>query len=303
MRTDEEIDRLLLSWFDAGPTRAGDHVLDTLAARIGHQRQRPVWALVWRTVLTRQQWFELAAAGTAVVLVVAMALALQPRHPPSVGVGSTASPSGGATTERPDGSTEPSASASLAAPAGPGTYRSEQFPVRLTYTVPAGWWKSADDPTAITIITGETDDPTAVIELLYDAYPPLVDADGCQKSISWDRPHGVRDLLRYWESRPEIVVRERDRVSKGGLDGYRVVIAAPEGGCGDLGANAYVVHWYDGVPFTLGITDELELIALEDGSGRTLVLVVSVLGDDPAVRAEAEQIVQSFVFDDSPREG
>ena len=92
-------------------------------------------------------------------------------------------------------------------------------------------------------------------------------------------------------------------VSIGGLDGWRVVIAALEGGCADLGANAFVVHWYDGIPFTQGVTDDTGLIALEDETGTTLVVNVYSWNDDPALQAEAEQIVHSFVFDLPSQEG
>jgi hypothetical protein len=42
---------------------------------------------------------------------------------------------------------------------------------------------------------------------------------------------------------------------------------------------------------------------LKDATGTTLVVNVYSWDDDPSFRAEAERIVQSFVFDDRPREG
>jgi hypothetical protein len=45
MTTDRQLERLLDGWFAEGPTVVADRVIDDVAGRIGHQRQRPTWRL------------------------------------------------------------------------------------------------------------------------------------------------------------------------------------------------------------------------------------------------------------------
>jgi hypothetical protein len=186
---------------------------------------------------------------------------------------------------------------------GPGTYESRTFSPHVTYTVPEGWWREADDGTAFVLAKGRESPDN--IELLIDLYPPEVDERGCQSRIDWHVPHGVDDLVSYWESSPALVVVAREAVSIGGLDGWSVDIAVrPSLGysCGfgvGPSAPAFVVRWDDGVPLTHGIgVDPNKLVILAAPDGRTMVIVVRA--GDPTIAAEAAAIVESFVFDVSP---
>lgn len=92
MSPDREIDLVLTTWLEDGPTGAPDRVLDVLADRIAHQRQRPAWRLDWR-LTTMQPMFKISVGIAAVVLVAIVGWNLVPGSGSGIGgPGTTPSP-------------------------------------------------------------------------------------------------------------------------------------------------------------------------------------------------------------------
>ena len=48
MNDHSDIERVLATWFDDGPSTMPDRVVDVVADRIGRQSQRRAWRLDWR---------------------------------------------------------------------------------------------------------------------------------------------------------------------------------------------------------------------------------------------------------------
>lgn len=105
-------DQFLTAWFEDGPTRMPDRVLDVVADRIGRQGQRRPWRLLGRPLMSTYPKFAAAAAVVIVLAVTGYALL------PKLGVGPAATPS--------------------PAPS-PTVYASSAFEVPFTITLPDGW--------------------------------------------------------------------------------------------------------------------------------------------------------------------
>lgn len=298
MINERDIERTLNEWLAAGPSESPDRVLGVVADRISRQGQRGAWRFPrWELPMTRDR--RVAAGAVVLVLFLIGGIGLS-ALPPRAGV---AVPSASASTS-PTASPSPKATfppaSAIPTPLGrlePGRYSSRVFPHRLTYSVPDGWWNEADDPTAFVLSRGPENANN--IELVFDAYPPILDERSCQAQPDWDRPHRMSDLLAYWRSHPGLKIDTQDETSVGGLPGWKVILSLRPGWkspCrGPDGEPAYVVHWSDGVPFTLGFSGTIQLTILEDADGRTIVL--ETRGEDPRILGEESAIVDSFVFD------
>ena len=71
MKDRADIDRVLDHWFSDGPSRMPDRVVDIVADRIAHQRQRPSWRrLTWRA--NHMNGSLRIAAAVAAVLVIGL---------------------------------------------------------------------------------------------------------------------------------------------------------------------------------------------------------------------------------------
>ncbi len=250
-----------------------------------------------------------AVAGMAAAVVVAVVIGVAGGsnqsgvNPPS-GPLSTA-PAVSPTTS-PQATTPPSAKplpTPEPAPLGtlePGTYGSQVFPRRFTYAVFAGWSNEGDNRTAFVLAKAQDHG----IEMLFDVYPPLLDERGCQAAPQWDRPRRTSDLLAYWSSHPGVAVASRTPVAIGGLEGWDVDVAVKpswRSPCdGTASARAYVVRWYDGIPFTHGMgTDRQRFVILDDPTGHTILIRVDSAGDRQ-FEDEALAVVNSFAFDVAP---
>ena len=93
--------------------------------------------------------------------------------------------------------------------------------------MPDGWWNDADDRTAFLLSKGH--ESANNIELLFDAYPPILDERGCQAGPDWDRPHGTSDLIAYWRSHPGLKVDAQDATWVGGFRGWNVTLSVKPG--------------------------------------------------------------------------
>ena len=90
MSPDREIDLVLNTWLEDGPTGAPDRVLDALTDRIAHQSQRPAWRLHWRPT-TMQPVFKFGVGIAAVLLIAIVGWNLLPASQSGVG-GPSATP-------------------------------------------------------------------------------------------------------------------------------------------------------------------------------------------------------------------
>ena len=89
MNERSDINRVLAQWFDDGPSVMPDRVVDVVADRIAHERQRPAWLHPWRPQMNRTIKF--GAAAAAVILVALVGWNLLPGRPAGIG-GPAASP-------------------------------------------------------------------------------------------------------------------------------------------------------------------------------------------------------------------
>jgi hypothetical protein len=137
-RTD--IERVLATWFDDGPTAMPDRVAVVVADRIAHEQQRPAWRLpLWRQP-SMNATFKIAAGIAAVLVIAVLGSQLVPTSPSGAG-GSNATPSP-SPTDSPQ-----SPGPSLGAYSWPGTltagtYRTSlvwDVPFAFEFTVPDGW--------------------------------------------------------------------------------------------------------------------------------------------------------------------
>lgn len=155
MNERSDLDRVLRHWFDDGPSRMPDRVVDVVADRIARERQRPAVRLPWRAFPVNPM-IKIGAAVAAVLVVAVIGWNLLPAG--STGIGVPASPSPSPSTAP---SVTPSASAAAVfpdwysqggSPCDPncsgelsaGTHTSRFFRQAITYTVPAGWINGAD---------------------------------------------------------------------------------------------------------------------------------------------------------------
>lgn len=152
MNEHSDMDRVLRTWFESGPSSMPDRVVDVVSDRIGRERQRPAWRLRWRPYQMNST-VKIAAALAAVLVLAVVGWNLMPGR--SGGVGGGPSPTVSPSAES-SPSTSPSGSAVFPAwyrnseisaaagilPAGSATSRA--FAPRVTFTVPEGWVNDLD---------------------------------------------------------------------------------------------------------------------------------------------------------------
>ncbi len=150
-----DLEQLLDTWLDDGPTDTADAVFDAAVARVYRQRQRPAWRVSWRNALvTTNLKLLIAAAAVIVIAVGGIALLGRPSTSPgNISVPPSASPSA-SPSPSPSPSTTPSASAVFPSwypsqgsgagilPAGSTTTR--HFLAGSTFAVPEGWVNDGD---------------------------------------------------------------------------------------------------------------------------------------------------------------
>lgn len=170
----------------------------------------------------------------------------------------------------------------------PGTYTSHVWQPTLTYTVPDGWSNDSDGRTAFALASRS--DPSVVIELVSDAYPP----HRCHVDpvADWTRPHTARDLVDYLTD-PEFFDTTATPVRIGGLSGWHVEGRALLTDVDDCAI--FVINWPDGIPSILATSGDIGyLTALDDQIGHTVVL--AVYDAQSEWTAEIDAIVESFQF-------
>ena len=167
MNQRSDIDRVLQVWMADGPNVIPDRVVDTVAARIGVQRQRRAWPFQRRTTVTP---IKLIAGLAAALIVAVVGYSLLPRT--SSSGGQTPAPSATAT---PAPTTTPAPTAAATAvptaaarypawyPPGavadangagilaPGSHATRAFRPGFTFSAPDGWVNAYDEPDFFTL--------------------------------------------------------------------------------------------------------------------------------------------------------
>jgi len=156
MNERSDVGPVLRTWFEDGPSAMPDRVIDIVADRIGRQRQRRAWRLLWRPgPMNRTLTYAAALAVVALVAIVGWQLlpgdggvgTVNPTPLPSPSVAS----SSGSPAPRPTrGWWLGSGTALCGLPIGcagelaPGTHSSRSIKPSFTFAIPGGWVNSAD---------------------------------------------------------------------------------------------------------------------------------------------------------------
>jgi hypothetical protein len=141
MNEHSDIGRVLRHWFEDGSDTMPDRVVDVVADRIAHKRQRPAWRLLWREA-DMHPMVKYGAAIAAVLVIAVIGWNLLPGGSSGVGGQPTASPSPIAIP-----TSTPTATGPVALPDGKlaaGTYRLRPLDVSapnltIDAAIPEGW--------------------------------------------------------------------------------------------------------------------------------------------------------------------
>ena len=154
MNERSDINRVLTQWFDDGPTVMPDRVVDVVADRITHQRQRPAW-LPDRRSFAMNNIARTVAAMAAVILVAVVGWNLLPGNRPGIG-GPSPSPTG-ISTPPPSTTPSPRPTPSAAASAVAGAFDSKSFEFPLSLTKVESWIVAADRRSDVDLQRGDVD--------------------------------------------------------------------------------------------------------------------------------------------------
>jgi hypothetical protein len=136
-RTD--IERVLTTWFDDGPTAMPDRVAVVVADRIAREPQRQTWRLPpWRQP-SMNATLKISAAIAAVLVIAVLGWQLVPTSPSGAGGSSATPPSA---TDVPQSPGPSLGTYSWPGPLTAGTYRTSlvwDVPFAFEFTVPDGW--------------------------------------------------------------------------------------------------------------------------------------------------------------------
>jgi len=143
-----DVERLLDHWLLDGPSEAPERVIETVAGRIGRQRQQPAWRVSWRDSHVNASLKPLAAMAAVIVLaVVGIAVVARPSASNIGGraASSTASASPLASASQAwDNETGPCGEVGCRGPQTPGTYTSRGLVPAVTYTLTSPWVQLRD---------------------------------------------------------------------------------------------------------------------------------------------------------------
>lgn len=295
MNEHSDMDRVLRTWFESGPSSMPDRVVDIVADRIGRERQRPAWRLRWRPYQMNST-VKIAATLAAVLVLAVVGWNLMPGR--SDGVGGQPSP-----TASPSAETSPSASPSASAefpswytqggdgagilPAGSQTTRS--FAPGFTFTVPEGWVNGRDESDFFGLFT---DTPANEAEftrsgalaneiLMGPQSSPLCAMDATENFL-----RASADVVASMVANEALATSGVVDVTIGGLTGKQIDVQLDPA-------------WTETCPgATLDIWDMRTRVFLLDDVSRAIVIFVNSLhsADHEAFLAEAMPIVESFEF-------
>ncbi len=209
------------------------------------------------------------------------------------------------------------------APWPPGTYQTSSFdpfgdpaaPIRLSYTIPAGWKVKEDEPASFLLHLlrdAPQGQPATDSFLSVLAQPRLASdfAEGVACGPVEDAPGvggGVDDLVAAIRARPGVVSTPPAAVKVAGYEGQMMDLRiAPDwtGGCLAPEGPIVAIPILQGAePGVFGVEPDhpIRLILLDLGDGRTMAIGISDIGPaQPALfdahMAEVMPVVESFEF-------
>jgi len=215
MTSDRDIERILGSWLADGPAQVADRVIDDLATRINHQRQRPAWRLrAWRFSTMPTQLRFVVAIGALLVAALAGGVIFlggggrsqQPSSPsPSAGESATAFDCAAETT-------------GCAGPLAAGAHATAHFAQPFEFQVPAGWTNIRDIPRTYGLeISGVTSGPVTPIQIMTMIAIADQQSTRCEPIVKAGVGSSVDAIIAYVQAHPGLVSSAPVATT---LDGY-----------------------------------------------------------------------------------
>jgi hypothetical protein len=277
MNERSDLDRVLLTWFDDGPSTMPDRVVGNVAGRIARQPQQRSWRLRGRPFMNTQIKL-IAAAAAAVVLAVA-GWSLLPR------TGNVGGPPTATATATPTAAPLPDG------PLHAGDYILRALsgdPMTFVITAPEGWQGFGG------FFLGGThasDAPTGIgISVNHD---PEVVSNPCDSSLHSPGPGGspsIDDLVAAISSRADLQVSGVIDAVLAGYQGKRLDIQFPATlAC----ANQYVFAEPKGL-YANGPANRWRVWLLDVGGQTAVVVLLDYAATPAADRTAAEAAIDSI---------
>ena len=306
MTHEREIERVLDRWLVDGPTEVPDRAFDVVIDRIERQSQRPAWRLLRRDSFV-PAYLKPVAAIAAVILVAVVGFDLLPSGPLGIG-GPGPSPSPSPTPSLSPSPTPVQLQTQEWEALPAGTYIHDRSTPAVTMEIPDGWWLTVEvawgfgvRPEAYTVDEGS--------RVWYDMRATR-NEPGCPEAADPAIGHKAADLIAEFTTRPGIVATEPRSITVGGLDGlWTDLTLGPTwtGACPFDPTRPAVTLFTDedptsggGTPFWgISGSEHLRIIALEDGQGSNVMIVLSA-GDGDRFDAMAPvvmPVIETFEFD------
>jgi hypothetical protein len=282
MNERSDMDRVLRHWFADGPSEMPDRVVETVADRIGRQRQRRASRLPWRPY-DMNSTIKIGTAIAAVFVLAVVGWNLLPGRPAS-------------SIGQPSSSPSPSATASQSPTPSP-TPRSAQLVVQQkniawTADVPVGW---VDNGWFLASSQG-TESPTGIAVGAPGAnYVPTDPCDGVGKNLDGQ---SVADVVAALEAREDLVVSNKVDTTLGGYSGTRVDIQAPADPSAYCGEDLFIIMAEPGGAgyHVEGPSETIQMWIVDVEGVPTVFQITSFAGTPPGDLAAAQQIVDSIVI-------
>jgi hypothetical protein len=301
MNDHTDIDHVLTSWFEDGPTAMPDRVSTAVADSIGRTRQDRTWRLRGRP-FDMNASFKMVAALAAVVVIALVGYNLLPQR---AGVGTPAPSAAPTVSPSPTATPVVMSSGALA----PGTYTTRPFTtpynLSLTFDVAGGW---TGFPTDALIGAGGTLAPSGIGIAFLQA--DGVHSDPCHwdhlQNGREDQPGDVAtgpsvdDLVNALAANGSYTTSTLTDTTLGGYSGRRLTVEIPT----DLdltkcdGGNAFL--W--GTPmgeygiYIQGPGNRWDTRVLDVDGTRVIITVDDYAGTPAVDHAAAEAIVDSITF-------
>ena len=282
-RTERDVTRVVESWLEDGVTQLPDRVLDAVERQLPTTRQRRLsWRLAWVTpFMNRTLRFALAAS-----VLVALIWGISVLSGPSVGRHPEPTP-----TPAPHPSASPISHPGATWPLDAGTYSLPEFPLGVTFTVPAGW-HSCSDSLVEQSVCHRPADSVFDVRVSFLIVENVV-ADPCSPGDEpLDPPVGpsVDNLVAAISSLEGFEPSAPLDLTVNGYRGKRFTLTAPsDPGC-DLKT------WMTAERANSVSPGEVNLLQVLDIGGTRLVIAGAYYPEEPAavdLRAALEQIMAS----------
>lgn len=311
MNERSDLDRVLRHWFDDGPSTMPDRVVDVVADRIGRQRQRPAWRLLWRPY-EMNTIIKVGAALAAVLVVAVVGWNLLPAGTPSIGGPGSPSPSPSVSQSvAPTATaTPPWDSISTRAPCGElgcggpltaGTYASKALQPAVSYTLTDPWVNLRDWPVFFQLYPDTlanralaASDKYAPYILILPGPTKVSPSAACagEGTISDEVEVDAAGFTDFMASRQHLSVSEPVSVTISGLTGRQVDVGFKPGWTGCLPGTP--------IGMTHAQTDRFRFIVLDTPDGKSLLITLWSPTDFDTFLAAAMPVVQSFEFATTP---